>query len=197
MGERCQRFVARARFGERVGWLMLLSLVGLFGLSRRGLGVAADSTTPAFRPTGTLRESVSVYARLPLSFEVNRGQTDRRVKFLAHGHGYTLFLTSDEAVLVLREPSAEGKSKFETRNSKFETGNWKLDGRIPNPESRIPALLRLKLVEADPEAPVVGEEELPGQSNYFLGKDPSSWHTHIPTYAQVRYRQLLGSFPRK
>jgi len=190
MGERCQRFVAWARFGERARWLMLLSLVSLFSFSRQGLGVEGDSTTPAFRPTGTPKESVALYTRLPLSFEVNRGQTDRRVKFLAHGHGYTLFLTSNEAVLVLREPSAAGNSKFEIRNSKFETGNWKLDGRIPNPESRIPALLRLKLVGADPSAQVVGEEELPGQSNYFLGKDPGRWRTHIPTYARVRYRSL-------
>jgi hypothetical protein len=38
----------------------------------------------------------------PLSFEANAGQTDPRVKFLSRGHGYTLFLTSEEAVLVLR-----------------------------------------------------------------------------------------------
>jgi uncharacterized repeat protein (TIGR01451 family) len=40
--------------------------------------------------------------RLPLRFEPNEGQTDPRVKFLARGSGYGLFLTSDEAVLALR-----------------------------------------------------------------------------------------------
>jgi hypothetical protein len=41
------------------------------------------------------------YARLPLSFEANEGQSDPRVLFLAHGPGYTLFLTTAaEAVLV-------------------------------------------------------------------------------------------------
>jgi hypothetical protein len=38
----------------------------------------------------------------PLAFEENRGQTDKRVRFLARGSGYKLFLTSTEAVLVLR-----------------------------------------------------------------------------------------------
>ena len=42
------------------------------------------------------------YGSLPLSFEVNRGQTDPRVKFLARGHGYSLFLTSTEAVLAFQ-----------------------------------------------------------------------------------------------
>ena len=42
------------------------------------------------------------YGNLPLSFEMNRGQTDRRVEFLARGPGYGLFLTPTEAVLSLR-----------------------------------------------------------------------------------------------
>jgi hypothetical protein len=42
------------------------------------------------------------YGKLPLSFEENRGQTDARVRFLAHGEGYSLFLTDSEAVLALR-----------------------------------------------------------------------------------------------
>ncbi len=41
-----------------------------------------------------------LYAKLPLSFEANQGQTDARVKFLSRGRGYSLFLTGDEAVLA-------------------------------------------------------------------------------------------------
>jgi hypothetical protein len=47
---------------------------------------------------------------------------------------------------------------------------------------------------------------LPGIVNYFLGNDPSQWHTRIPTYAQVQYDEvypgiglvyyvLVGSLP--
>ena len=42
------------------------------------------------------------FGRLPLSFEVNQGQTDAEVKFLSRGKGYTLFLTPNEAVLSLK-----------------------------------------------------------------------------------------------
>ena len=41
------------------------------------------------------------YGKLPLSFEANHGQTDKRVKFLSPTSGYTLFLTGDEAVRAL------------------------------------------------------------------------------------------------
>jgi len=42
------------------------------------------------------------YRALPLVFEPNRGQTDPDVRFLAHGSGYTLYLTEREAVMALR-----------------------------------------------------------------------------------------------
>src|SRR6267378_5739092 len=45
--------------------------------------------------------ATEAYGKLPLSFEVNEGQTDRRVKFLSRGSGYSLFITSTEAVLSL------------------------------------------------------------------------------------------------
>ena len=53
-----------------------------------------------------VRTKLSVtYARLPLHFEPNQGQTDEQVNFLARGKGYALFLTSTEAVLALRKPA--------------------------------------------------------------------------------------------
>jgi hypothetical protein len=44
---------------------------------------------------------------LPLLFEPNQGQVDPRVKFLARVPGYTLFVTSDEAVFAGRDGSVE------------------------------------------------------------------------------------------
>src|SRR5881396_4442785 len=49
------------------------------------------------------------YGKLPLQFEANRGQTHKDVRFLSRGAGYSLFLTVDEAVLVLSKPSADAK----------------------------------------------------------------------------------------
>jgi hypothetical protein len=49
--------------------------------------------------------SVSKYGSFPPSFEINRGQTDSRVKFLSRGRGYTIFLTPREAVLAVSDGS--------------------------------------------------------------------------------------------
>src|ERR1035441_8986022 len=57
---------------------------------------AAPRTEPALPP-----RVMDSYGKLPLSFEANRGQTARQVKFLSRGPGYTLFLTPDAAVLSL------------------------------------------------------------------------------------------------
>jgi len=46
------------------------------------------------------------YAKLPLSFEANKGQADGQVKYLAHGQGYTLFLTEGEAVIASPKTAA-------------------------------------------------------------------------------------------
>ncbi|MGD0133348.1 MAG: SBBP repeat-containing protein [Bryobacteraceae bacterium] len=53
-------------------------------------------------------KAAALYARLPLAFELNAGQTDPQVKAFSRGSGYGLFLTSDESVLVLTHNS--GKS---------------------------------------------------------------------------------------
>ncbi|MBI4468528.1 MAG: SBBP repeat-containing protein [Acidobacteria bacterium] len=52
------------------------------------------------------------------------------------------------------------------------------------------AALRMKLAGANPQSEVVGGNELPGKVNYFIGNDPARWHTLIPTYARVQYREV-------
>jgi len=52
------------------------------------------------------------------------------------------------------------------------------------------AALRMRLLGANPAPALIGEEPLPGKSNYFLGKDPARWRTDIPHYAKVRYREV-------
>src|SRR5580658_10416399 len=68
----------------------------------RGGTVAANRNDAAAR-----LHALEAYGKIPLTFEANSGQTDARVKFLARGAGYTVFLTDRDATLRLEGPSAE------------------------------------------------------------------------------------------
>ena len=117
------------------------------------------------------------YAKLPLSFELNLGQTDQEVNYLARGPGYNLFLTPREAVLTLKKPQAHPKD----RQAKSGPAT-PVSGTV----------LRLQLVGTRPQPHAVGQDLLPGKVNYFIGRDPHRWHTGIPTYAKVKY---AGVYP--
>jgi len=119
------------------------------------------------------------YGRLPLHFEANQGQTAEQVKFLARGRGYTLFLTSTESVLVLRSPEAAGPVNRVT------------PGKVVTSKRSTPsAILRLKLLGANPRPAVDGREELPGRSHYLIGSDRKRWRANVPQHARVEYREV-------
>jgi len=145
------------------------------------------------------------YGKLPLSFELNKGQTDSQVKFLSRSRGYTMFLTQSEAVLALRSQKSGVRSQWEnTTDNRPRIADALFPPLIQNPKSQIqnppapstqpqaPDVVRLKLVGANANAKVVGLEPLPGKSNYFIGNDPKEWRTNVPTYAKVKYK---GVYP--
>src|SRR5687767_7208784 len=82
------------------GLLVLAAAVGGPRVPRN----AESTRDAASAPERTTRRAVSeAYGRVPLHFEANRGQTDESVKFLTRGRGYTMFLSANEAVLVLSQ----------------------------------------------------------------------------------------------
>ncbi len=160
--------------------------------SASGRSAGGDAATRA--------AAIRTFETRPLTFEANRGQTDGRVKFLSRGGGYALFLTGDEAVLTLEKPSQmanvektgarsqEPEGREETRKSKIETRHLRA-ARDRGQRTR-DSVLRMKLVNANPKAAVVGLDELAAKSNYFIGSDPAEWHTNVPNYARVKYESV-------
>ncbi|MCI0348835.1 MAG: hypothetical protein L0Z53_05360, partial [Acidobacteriales bacterium] len=49
------------------------------------------------------------------------------------------------------------------------------------------ALVRMRLLGANPSPQIEGLEELPGKTNYFIGNDPARWRTNVPQYARICY----------
>jgi hypothetical protein len=144
--------------------LLLSGVVKLLSCST----LAHQSPSVTFSPAknqpspGQINES---YGRLPMSFEPNRGQVDPRVRYLARGRGYQVFLTDAEVVLSLSRPQRAQRENIETALSNPQS-------QSPNPQSNT---LRLKFDGAEPAKQVTGVNPLPGKSNYFIGNDPTAW----------------------
>lgn len=123
------------------------------------------STAPP--PDATTKAKIAErFGELPLSFEINQGQTDQAVKFVSHGPRYDLFLTANEAVLSLRKPQVKTAAQVEG------------------------SVLRLKLLGANAAPEVEGKEELPGKVNYLIGNDRDGWRRNISTYRKVHYTDV-------
>jgi uncharacterized repeat protein (TIGR01451 family) len=156
-------------------------------------GAAPAAFTPRNSGKGNSGQALTVLGQLPLMFEPNVGQvslgqanlgqaslgqaslgqvdpgqlnssrSNSAVKFLARGHGYSLFLDSQGATLALRSHDQAG-----TRTES----------------------LRMKLAGASRGARVAGTDLLPGKTNYFLGNDPSKWRAGVPQFARVSYENI-------
>src|ERR1700730_4420745 len=93
---------------------------------------SSASTLPPASATA-LQAARASFAKLPLAFEKNVGQTDGRVKYTSRGPGYSLFLTADEAVFVLRG----GGSSAECAKL-AETSSVNCDGALQHGSQEFP-----------------------------------------------------------
>jgi hypothetical protein len=103
---------------------------------------------------------------LPLSFEPNNGQSEDTVRFVARGPGYSLYLNEAGASIQFSRPlgvSAKQKQPVLALN---------LAGR----KKTNPKLL--------------GQDERPSKSSYFMGSDRKKWLTGIPNFSRVALRNV-------
>ncbi len=107
------------------------------------------------------------FGRLPLYFIANRGQVDRKVQFYTQGPGQRLAFTSREAVLSL----SQGKGKV--------------------------AKIHLTPVGMQPGITIQALNPQEARFNFLLGKDQSRWHTDVPTYGAVLYREAYPGIDLK
>jgi hypothetical protein len=152
--------------------------VTLFQVVRPALaGAEKRAQERAGVPTSSsMAAAADAYGKLPLQFEANSGQTDERVRFIARGAGYNIFLTSDGAVLTLRDAMGAGRDALRSEQ--------------PDKLKAVYRVLRMRLEGAAATPETKGLEELPGKINYLIGNESSKWRTGVPLYSKVRYRDI-------
>ena len=157
---------------------------GLIVVSASLASAAGQASQPANNVASRRAQAAQNYGKIPLSFETNRGQAGKTVRFVSRGSGYSLLLTDSSAVLALTKPdAAEAKSgPLSERGPKSALAHK--DGKA--------AIVRMDLAGANRDLRVTGVDQLPGVANYFIGNDPAQWRTGVPTYAKVKY---TGVYP--
>ncbi|HEY6343698.1 MAG TPA: SBBP repeat-containing protein [Bryobacteraceae bacterium] len=106
------------------------------------------------------RQLAASYGNLALSFERNAGQAEGNVLFLARCGAYAIDLTADGMLLEVRGHSRTTTVKMALKGKRHI-------GNLPS-----------------------GENDLPGKINYLIGNDPARWHTGVPTFSEVHYRNV-------
>jgi IPT/TIG domain/Beta-propeller repeat len=167
--------------------LAYISVCGIHGWSEpRESGNGATRLEGTSEPSSAQRSSEVAskrqgFADLPMQFEENRGQADPSVRFISRGSGYTLFLTANEAIVVLsrQEPTTEERMERSPRRRR---------GSAPNAMQT--SVVKMKLLGANSVSQTTGTNQLVGSVNYLIGQEAKNWHTGIPTYSAVQYSEI-------
>jgi hypothetical protein len=126
--------------------LKLLLAAGALGLATAGIAVgakgssssslqvtvrSAEGAVPAL--SASQQQAADDYARLPVSFVEDQGQTDARVRYLAQGHGFRFFMTPSEVMLSFAKDSRASETPQGLALAlRFVGGNPKVEHRVPS-----------------------------------------------------------------
>jgi hypothetical protein len=145
---------------------------------------AVPTGAPLSQPAFVSPEQGS--GQLPLYFVENQGQVDAQVAYYIQGSDKTLYFTSQGVMMAL----TPGPSPT---NLVGEGG--RKAGLSAPPSPRVPMsdhqrwVVKLEFVGANADVRPVGLERTEATISYFRGQ-PEEWHTGLPTYSKIIYREL-------
>ena len=129
-------------------------------------GVSASP--PRLGATKSVSEARAASLVDQMAFEPNVGQANPSAEFVARGKGMTVLLVRDGFQIEI--PQRAGlKSKSDDRAG----------GRLQQ------SVVGVHLVQSSGLS-WTGEGTLRGETNYFVGRDPRKWRTHVPRFARAR-----------
>src|SRR5262249_30884766 len=62
--------------------------------------------------------------------------------------------------------------------------------KSPSQKAKDSSTLRIRLIGANVSPLIEGKDEVSTKTNYLIGNDPSRWHTNVPNFAKVEYRDV-------
>jgi len=128
----------------------------------------------------------TVYGSLPTAFIANGGQLDASVRYEVRSSAGHLFFTPQGVTLAL---TAADKAPIAPYDIQPQPAIQRVKPAI-NAAPQTGIAVRVSFDGANPNLILGGADQLPGIANFFIGSDPMQWHTNVPTYAGVAYRNL-------
>ena len=129
--------------------------------------LAGESSTDTINLSTTESSILEAYGKLPILFIENQGQVDEAVSYYVQASGQTIYFTEKSIIFdLVRSGGAEADTAAERLvfNLDFLGANSQLD------------------IESSGKDDAV--------VNYFIGNDPEDWHTNVPTYRELIYRDI-------
>ena len=161
-------------------FVVALGLSALTGFAFRHHQIAGihGLAATAAQPAASSADLAKAFRKSPLTFQLNEGQTDAQVRYLARGAGYELFLTPQQAVIALRNSPTPRSN----RNPRVRL--------VHQPRHVESSVIQLQLASANANPAMSGIDPLPGQVNYFTGANPKNWRTNVPSFSEVKYQSV-------
>ncbi len=154
--------------------------------------------------TSSISPTVQNLNQVPLAFTKNMGQWDDRVLFRANAGGATMWFTKEGVTYQFTRHVDKGnlddrrgtlhvpagtRSVPQQGTPQLAVGNDRIEDDRDSIEQLV---LTAKFIGANPNPEVFAEGQMEYKCNYFLGNDPSKWHTDVPNYEAIT---LKGIYP--
>jgi YD repeat-containing protein len=125
---------------------------------------------------------IDKFGALAVRFEANEGQFDNRIKYLARGLNYQLFLENQKAVIYAVPPPTETICSETGRSICLNENQYR--------SQESPLHLQITLPGSNPQPEIAPETSLDETFNYFLGENPANWRTNVKAYSRVVYKEV-------
>ncbi len=140
------------------------------------MGAVGEKTTAIQKQSSNISrtadsDTIAIYLKAPLFFIENQDQVNENVRFYERGRGHAAFFTEDGVVFTL--------------------------GKTNGLKAPVTESIEMRFVGASKNRKITPSEKLSGHVNYFKGNDRSKWHTNIPTYGAVTYRDIYKNIDVK
>lgn len=171
--------------------ILILTIIILLALP----APLAIGTAPPIQETGSL--GMQRFAQAPetkvlysgsVMFIQNVGQFDERALFQVWGGDKTIWLAKDSIWVTVLEQGSQGAEERGGVEAGRPDTPLHLRASAPLPARGV--AIKLSFPGANPQPRIEPFGRLETSVNYFIGNDPEKWHTNVPVWAGVRYKDL-------